>query len=384
MISDDTEHILYFLGEEEHPHLAVVPPLYASVNYGSHDPDALGERLTREFELPLYSRGNNPTAALLRSKLAALEGAEDCLVFSSGSAAMAAAVLSYVNAGDHVLCVKEAYSWTQRLLRDFLPRFGVQCTFADGSRTDEFLAHVKSDTRLVILESPTSLFFHVQDIKAIAKVCREKDIPVIVDNSYCTPLGQNPLALGADAVIHSVTKYLNGHGDVVAGAVCASTERIRQIFYGPFMTLGATPSAWDAWHVVRGLRTLPLRFKKSCDNLTLVLQAIENHPAVKKIYHPWWDSSETQALARSQMLMPGGIFSLELRCENPIRLAEAFRRLKRFKMAVSWGGFESLVLPFHIFPPEAGLPPNMARFYCGPDDGDRLSHDVLNLLNYLN
>lgn len=383
MISEDTEYTLFFHNEEDHPFHAIIPPLYTSVNYGGHEPEEVARSLANEFDFPLYTRGHNPTVAVLRSKLAALEGAEDCLIFSSGSAAMAATVMSYVQAGDHVLCVSEAYSWTKRLIRDFLPRFGVEYTLADGRNTDEFLSHLKPNTRLTVLESPTSLFFRIQDIRAISAACHEKGIAVVVDNSFCTPLGQNPLALGADAVVHSVTKYLNGHGDVVAGAVCATKERIRRIFYGPFMTLGASPSAWDAWLVLRGLRTLPLRFQKSCDNLLKVLAAIKPHPALKKIYHPWWDDDVTQALARSQMRQPGGMFSLEFECKDRARLMEAFRRLKRFKIAVSWGGFESLALPFALFSPEAGIPMNVARFYCGPDDAGKLTEDIVNLLNYL-
>lgn len=383
MITDDTEYTLFFQNEEDQPFHAIIPPLYASVNYGGHEPEEVARRLAHEFDYPLYTRGNNPTVALLRKKLAALEGAEDCLVFSSGSAAIAATVMSYVKAGDHVLCVNEAYSWTKRLLRDFLPYYGVEYTLADGSDTTHFLSFLKSNTRLVVLESPTSLFFKVQHIKAIASECRKRGIAVMVDNSFCTPLGQNPLALGADAVVHSVTKYLNGHGDVVAGAVCASADCIRRIFYGPFMTLGATPSAWDAWMVLRGLRTLPLRFQKSCDNLMHILSAIEHHPALKKIHHPWWGDEVTQSLARSQMRLPGGMFTLEFRCENRQRILEAFRRLKRFKVAVSWGGFESLALPFALFPAEAGLPINAARFYCGPDNPVKLADDIVNLLDCL-
>lgn len=379
----EIEDIIFHLGEEEFPYGAILPPVFHSVNYGDKDPEALAERLAHELERPLYTRGNNPTVALLRRKLAALEGAEDSLVFSSGSAAMAATVMSYVHAGDHVLCVQEAYSWTTRLLRDFLSRYGVTYSFADGCEASAFLKGIQSHTRLVILESPTSLFFNIQDIQYITTRCRELGIPVVVDNSCCTPLGQRPLSLGADAVVHSLTKYPNGHGDVVAGVVCGSKDRIQNIFYGPYMTLGAVCSAEDAWKILRGLRTFPLRFKKSCETLQVLLDALVGHPMVQSIRHPWYGPPETQALARRQMSYPGGLFALEFCAQDPARLKDAFRRLRRFKLAVSWGGFESLALPYCVFPPQAGLPANMARFYCGLDEPTALLEDLLNLLKYL-
>ncbi|MCX7768102.1 MAG: aminotransferase class V-fold PLP-dependent enzyme [Flavobacteriales bacterium] len=380
MSADVYERILLSLGEEEPSQGAVVPPVFHSVNYAGHSVEALARKLANEFDEPLYTRGNNPTVALLRKKMAALEGAEDSLFFASGSAAMAATVLSYVKAGDHILCVQEAYTWTTRLVRDFLPNLGVEFTFSPGYPTENFLASLRPNTRLVILETPTSLFFRVQDVEAICGRCKEREIPVVVDNSYCTPMAQKPLLWGADAVVHSATKYINGHGDVVAGVVCSSQERIRHIFYGPFMTLGATLSASDASQILRGMRTLPLRFQRSCQTALYIMEKVRNHPAVTKIWHPWYASDEEKALARKQMRLPGGMFTLEFRCKYRESLEKAFSRLRFFKLAVSWGGYESLALPFAAFPPRNQLPWNMARFYCGLDDPDDLLHDILNVL----
>jgi cystathionine beta-lyase/cystathionine gamma-synthase len=211
--------------------------------------------LQKEFEEPFYTRGYNPTIAILREKLAALEGSEDALVFSSGSAAMAAAVMSVVKSGDHVVCVQKPYSWTNKLLNKLLVNYGVETTMADGTNTDTFITFCKPNTKLIILESPNSWTMELQDIEAICEFARTKNITTIIDNSYSTPLLQNPVSMGADIVIHSSSKYINGHSDVVSGVLCASKEIVSRIFAKELMTIGSIISPNDAWLMIRGLRT---------------------------------------------------------------------------------------------------------------------------------
>jgi cystathionine beta-lyase/cystathionine gamma-synthase len=220
--------ILFQLGEHRENYFgAVSPPLIHSSNFAFKTVADYRKAVANEKDHSIYTRGKNPTTAILCEKLAALEGAEDALVFSSGSAAVAAAVFSCVESGDHVICVKDPYSWTNKLFTQLLSRYGINLSMVEGSSVKNFEQAIKENTRLIYLESPNSLTLDLQDIEAIASLARKNGISTILDNSYASPLGQSPLKLGVDIVVHSATKYLAGHSDLLAGAVCASADRIR-------------------------------------------------------------------------------------------------------------------------------------------------------------
>ncbi|HPF69006.1 MAG TPA: aminotransferase class I/II-fold pyridoxal phosphate-dependent enzyme, partial [Flavobacteriales bacterium] len=262
----DLDHILDHLGEDRDALMhAVVPPVFQSGNFSYPTVAAMRETVQQEFDRPLYTRGYNPTVAMLRKKVAALEGAEDALVFSSGSAAIAAAVIAFVQAGDHVVCVRKPYSWTRKLLDELLVRFGVEATYVDGTDAENYRRACRDNTRLFILESPNSLTFELQDLSAVAAIAKEQGVLTLCDNSFNSPLFQRPIEHGIDLVAHSATKYLNGHSDVVAGVLAGSQAHIRQVMAKEFMTLGAAPSPHDAWLLMRGLRTLGLRMHRSAD-----------------------------------------------------------------------------------------------------------------------
>ena len=217
----DIDWILTHLGEERERYFgAVAPPVIQTSIFCFDSVADMRARMRDEYGEHCYTRGNNPTVEILRRKIAALEGAEDCLVFSSGAGAISAAVVACVAAGDHVVCVHKPYSWTHKLLVQLLPRFGVRCTFVDGTDVANIEAALEPNTRLIVLESPNSLTFELQDLAAVARLARERGILTLCDNSYASPLNQSPIALGIDLVAHSATKYLNGHSDVVAGALC--------------------------------------------------------------------------------------------------------------------------------------------------------------------
>ncbi|MDX1940614.1 MAG: PLP-dependent aspartate aminotransferase family protein [Saprospiraceae bacterium] len=374
--------ILTHLGEDREQYFnAVAPPIMQSSNFAFKTLDEFRQAFTNELENHIYTRGNNPTVAILRQKLAALEAAEDALVLASGAGAVANAVIANVSAGDHVVCVDAPYSWTKILLTKLLPRFGVTCTFVDGRAIQYIENAIQSNTKLLYLESPNSLTFELQDLEDCANLAKSKGIITCIDNSYCSPIFQQPIKHGIDIVVHSGTKYLNGHSDVVVGVICSSKEMIQKIFDTEFMTLGGIISPHDAWLVMRGLRTLELRVKRSFESAYKIAQYLESHPKVEKVLYPWLPSFPQHELAKKQMLGAGGLLSIYLKADSIEKVEAFFHRLQRFLLAVSWGGHESLVLPsagFYNIPgrPDSTTPWNLLRFYIGLEDPDWLIEDL--------
>ncbi|MFO1495353.1 MAG: aminotransferase class I/II-fold pyridoxal phosphate-dependent enzyme [Lysobacterales bacterium] len=362
---------------------AVSPPIFETSNFAFPSVAAMRAAGQDELANAFYTRGNNPTVEVLRRKLAALEGTEDALVFGSGAAAMAAAVLASVRAGDHVLCVQKPYAWTRILVRDWLPRFGVDISFVDARAPAEVEAAIRERTRMIVLESPNSLTMELQDLAAIAAIARARGIRTLCDNSYSSPLLQRPAAMGIDLVAHSATKYLNGHSDVVAGVVCGSAALIAEIFRGPFMTFGAIPGPFEAWLLLRGLRTLPVRMERVCASTLKVLAFLETHPKVARIYYPGHAQDPQRELALRQSRGGSGLFSIELRADDLAGVERFCDSLRLFLMAVSWGGHESLVWPLavvlrdgDIAANRTGLPWNLVRFSIGLEDPAELIADL--------
>ncbi|GJM31330.1 MAG: cystathionine gamma-synthase [Saprospiraceae bacterium] len=381
--------ILIHLGEEREKYFnAVSPPVIQSSNFVFKDLAAFRQAFSSELDNHVYTRGNNPTVAILRKKVAALEGAEDALIFGSGSAAVANAVLSQVQAGDHIVCVESPYSWTKTLLQQFLMRFGVSHTYVDGRDLGKIEAAIQGNTRLLYLESPNSLTFAIQDLEACAKLAKAKNITTIIDNSYASPIFQQPILHGIDLVVHSATKYLNGHSDVVAGVVCGSKEKIQKIFAEEFMTLGGIISPHDAALMIRGLRTLELRMHRSDQSSRKIAAFLEQQPQIEQVLHPLLPSFPQYELASKQMKGTGGLFSAYLNAASKQDMEQFVHRLKRFLMAVSWGGHESLILPsigFYDIPgrENSPLPWNLVRFYIGLEDPDWLIEDLTQALQVL-
>lgn len=382
----DLSEILNHLGENRSDYFnAVSPPVIQSSNFVLRDFAAMKTAFANEFDSHLYTRGNNPTVEILRKKIAALEGAEDALVFSSGVAAIAAGVLANVQSGDHIVCVQSPYSWTYSLLTKYLPKFGISHSFVDGKDTTLIQAAFQPNTRLLILESPNTMLFELQDLSACAGIAKSHGILTLIDNSYASPLFQNPLKHGIDLVAHTGTKYLNGHSDVVIGALCGRKEMIQKIFETELMTIGAVPSPHDAFLTIRGLRTLELRIKRSHDSAMSIVSSLEKHPKIKAVRYPFASSFPQYELAHRQMKGCGGLFSISLDVESKEQVERFIQHLKRFLIAVSWGGHESLVMPiagFYGIPgrPDPTLPWNLVRFYIGLEDPDWLWEDIENAL----
>ena len=381
-------HILNHLGEErDHYYNAVSPPVFQTSNFVFPTIQSFREAIADEMNSHLYTRGNNPTVSILRKKLAALEGAEDALVFGSGCAAIAAAVMSQVQSGDHIVCVKGPYSWTKKLLTTYLARFGVTHTFVDGTDMQAIAAAIQSNTKVLYLESPNSITFELQDLTACATLAKRHGLTSIIDNSYASPLFQQPIQHGIDIVVHSGTKYLNGHSDVVVGVLCSSITIVRHIFSGEYMTIGSIIGPQDAALMIRGLRTLPLRLQRSHETALSLASFLESHPKVEKVLHPFLPSFPQHDLAKRQMTGCGGLFSIILKAERIEQAETFFNSLQCFLLAVSWGGHESLVMPFcafHDLPGQTEEFPitwKLVRFYIGLEELEVLQEDLVNALD---
>ena len=378
----DLSYIINHLGENREQYFnAVSPPIMQSSNFTFNDIEQMRQSLKDELNIPFYTRGGNPTVTMLRQKIAALEHAEDALVFGSGSAAVSAAVMSQVKAGDHIVCVAKPYSWTHKLLTKLLARFGVTHTFVDGTDTANFATALQPNTRLIFLESPNTMTFELQDIPAVVALAKQHNCVTVIDNSYSSPIYQNPIRMGVDIVVHSATKYLNGHSDAVIGVLCSSHKIVRHIFEGEYMTLGGIVSPNDAWLLLRGLRTLPIRMKQTSETAAQVVAYLEAHPLVNKVYYPFSPTFPQHDLARRQMSGCSSLFSFELNLPDIAAMERFCNSLQYFLLACSWGGHESLIFPLCVLHTsenyqQTTLPWNFVRMYVGLEDAKTLIQDI--------
>jgi cystathionine beta-lyase/cystathionine gamma-synthase len=378
----DLSYILNELGEDRQNYFnAIAPPIIQSSNFSFKNVEEFRNALADEYYSILYSRGNNPTVDILRKKLAALDGAEDALVFGSGIAAISTPILTLLNQGDHIVSVAKPYSWTIKLFERLLPKFGIKTSFVDGTETKNFEDAIQSNTRLIFLESPNTFTYELQDIPAVVALAKKNNILTMIDNSYCGPLYQQPYMLGVDLVSQSATKFIGGHSDVVAGVVTGSKSLIKKIFDAEFLNIGGNISPMNAWLLIRGLRTLPLRMQRVCDSTQRVTDYLASHPRIERVIFPFHPSFPQYELAKKQMKNAGGLFSIVLKA-NSIEEVERFcNSVKHFLLAVSWGGHESLVIPSAVgFPPSefdaSNFNHRLVRLYIGLEDPDYLIADL--------
>ena len=379
----DLSYILNELGEERENYFnAVSPPIIQTSNFAFKTVKDFRNALADEFDFDLYSRGNNPTLNILRKKLAALDGAEDALVFSSGVACISVPILALLKQGDHIVSVENPYSWTIKLFKNLMPKFGVTTTFIDGTDLENFKQAIRPETRLIFLESPNTFTYELQDLRAVADLAKSKGITTMIDNSYCSPLYQKPIELGIDLAAQTATKYIGGHSDVVAGVVTGSRELIKRIFDNEFMTIGPSLSPHSAWLLIRGLRTLPMRLQRSFESARVVSDWLQDHPSVDQVIWPFRKDFKQYELGQQQMQGCGGLFSFILK-DPALKKIETFcNALQHILMAVSWGGHESLIIPSIAAMPESeydAVNPNryqLIRMYVGLEDPDYLIRDL--------
>lgn len=378
----DLSFILNELGEERENYFnAVSPPIMQSSNFCFKDVAGLREAMSDEFEGNLYSRGQNPTLNILRKKLAALDGAEDALLFSSGISAISVPILSLLKTGDHIIAVDNLYSWTIKLFKDFLPKFGITTTFIDGTVFENFEQAVTPQTCLIYLESPNTFCYALQDIRKVTGFAKSKGITTMIDNSYCSPLYQQPISMGVDLVAQSATKYIGGHSDVVAGVLTGSKAVLKKIFEHEFMNTGPALSPHSAWLLLRGLRTLPLRLQRSFESTRIVTEWLATHPAVQDVIWPFSPQFKQAELVNRQMQGCGGLFSLTLKNSTFGKIEKFCNSLQHILLAVSWGGHESLAVPAIASFSEAEYSADnghhqLIRMYIGLEDPHYLIADI--------
>ncbi|MDQ3141048.1 MAG: PLP-dependent aspartate aminotransferase family protein [Bacteroidota bacterium] len=383
----DLSFILNELGEDRDLYFnAISPPIIQTSNFAVNSVDELRKLFKDEYSGYLYSRGLNPTVDIVRQKLAALDGAEDCLVFNSGAAAIFCAVLPFVNSGDHIISVRHPYTWAQRMFDVFLPRFDIHTTYVDGRDPQNFQLALQSNTKIIYLESPNSWYFELQDLRAVSTIAKQHNIVTIVDNSYCTPIYQKPIALGIDLVLQSATKYLAGHSDVIAGVLTGSKNHMNKIFSLEYLLAGNGIQPFNAWLLLRGLRTLPIRLEKISKTTNTIVDYLNQHKVVKKVFFPFDPAFNQYDLAKQQMLGACGLVSVIVHATGGQQIETFCQSLKRFKLAVSWGGHESLVIPklagieLQTYDPN-NEEHNMLRFYIGLEESDYLMQDLENALH---
>ena len=376
----EVSQIINMLGEDNTEYFnAIAPPIIQTSNFRFKNVSKLRKALKNEKDNLIYSRGNNPTLSILSKKMASLEGAEDALLFASGMAAISNAIISNINSGEHIICVNKPYSWTHYLLEKLLPRFGVEHTFIDGTDITNFFNAKQANTRLIYLESPNSWTFEMQDLTAVAKFAKQHNITTIIDNSYSSPYNQQPIKFGIDIVVHSATKYIGGHSDTVAGVLCSNKLMIEKIFHNEYLTFGGIIAPFNAWLLLRGLRTLPLRMDRHANTTKLLIAFLEKHPKIDRVFYPFSENAPQYELAKKQMKQGGGLFSITLKTKEVKQIEIFCNNLKHFQLAVSWGGYESLVFPVCTFVEEdqySELPINLIRLYAGLEDPQLLIDDL--------
>lgn len=368
------------VGQEPDPATgAVIVPVHQTTTYAQRD-----IAVHQGYD---YSRADNPTREALEKCLASLEEARFGLAFASGMAA-ADAVLRLLKAGDHVVVSDDAYGGTHRLMQQVFVHFGLAFTVVDMTAPANVEAALRSETRMVWIESPTNPLLKVVDITALARLAHQAGAIAVVDNTFLSPYFQSPLALGADIALHSTTKYLGGHSDVVGGAVMTSDEGRFQRLKFLQKSAGAVPGPWDAWLVLRGLKTLALRMERHAENAIAVARFLETHAGVTRVYYPGLPSHPQHALACRQARGHGGMVSFRLKGGLP-RAREVLRRTKLFFLAESLGGVESLIEHPALMTAASvskeeleriGVTDDLVRISVGIEDRDDLIADLAQAL----
>lgn len=389
MVNKDSysaEEICTHLGDDYHRFDgAVVPPIYQNSLFVFEDFNGLINALDNERENYLYSRGTNPSIEIAEQKIAALEGGEICKLFSSGMAAITSSLLSFLEKGDHVLMVSNIYGPTRKLL-NYLDKFGIEFSTTKTTNNEEIESNIKSNTKVIYLESPTTMTFELVDLHAVSKIAKAYGVKTIIDNTWATPINQTPISMGIDLVVHSASKYLSGHSDLIGGAIIGSTEMMNKIFYNEFQLFGGVMPPFEAWLLLRGLRTLPLRMKEHMASAMKIANFLQKHNKVKKVNYPGLTGNDDYELGKKMLKGYSGLLSFELK-KNDFKTVEKFiDSLKIFKIGVSWGGFESLVLsPNHGNNEEdlikEGVDPGLIRISVGLEKYEALLGDLDAALN---
>ncbi|WP_298023801.1 PLP-dependent aspartate aminotransferase family protein [uncultured Dysosmobacter sp.] len=370
------------VGKEPDQYGALVPPIYMTSTF---------EAVTSQY---FYSRISNPSLTLVEKKIASLEHGEAALATASGIGAISSALWTALNAGDEIIASETIYGCTFSLLKENMPRFGVKVLFVDMADIENISRNLTPRTKVVYFETPCNPTLKVLDIAAIAKVVHDynPDIKVFVDNTFCSPYIQTPLTLGADVVVHSATKYINGHGDLLAGFVVGSSEFIEKCrVIGVKDMTGSVMSPMNAFLVARGLKTLDVRMEKHCSNAEKLVEFLRQHPAVEKVYYPGLEDFPGHEIAKKQMSRFGGMLAIDLKGSRE-QIGEALQKFEVCTLAVSLGDAETLVehpatMTHSTYSAEdlkaAGISEGMVRISVGLEGIDDLIEDFRRVLDTL-
>ncbi len=363
---------------------AVVPPIFQNSLFVFKSFEDISRAFSSEREHYLYTRGTNPTAEVFERKLAALENGESCKCFSSGMAAITASIDAFTAQGDHILFVNNIYGPALQYA-NYIKKYGIDHDVLLQGGIDSIEKAIKPNTKVLYLESPGTMTFKMLDLPEIAKLSREKGITTIIDNTWATPLFQKPLDMGIDVVVHSCTKYIGGHSDVVAGAIISSKKIVDKIFYSEYQLHGGSLGPFEAWALTRGLRTLPIRMEKHEKNALKVAEVLETNEKVSKVNYPALKSNSCYELGKKQLKGYSGLLSFEIKSNNFEDVKKVVNSCKLFKIGVSWGGYESLILPASHGGDEEilnkkGISAMLIRISVGLEDADLLINDLDNAL----
>jgi len=355
---------------------SVMTPIYQTSTYAQESPG-----VHKGYE---YARTQNPTRTVLEKNLAALENGTHGICFSSGLGAMDA-ILKLLKPGDEIISTNDLYGGSYRLMRRVFEPYGIKCHFVDMQDAKNVEKKLSKKTKLIWIETPTNPMLNIVDIKAISEVVKDKDVLVCADNTFASPFLQNPLDLGADIVLHSATKYLGGHSDVVLGALIVKDEELAQRLYFLQNAVGAVPGPQDCFLVLRGIKTLHLRVERSCKNARKIAKVLKAHPKVRNVYFPGLKEHPGHELAKTQMRDYGGMVSFDLHNDTFEDAKKVLSGTQFFILAESLGGVESLIghpasMTHASIPKEerlkVGLTDSLIRLSIGVEDVDDLVEDL--------
>ncbi|MDF2791641.1 MAG: methionine gamma-lyase [Neobacillus sp.] len=322
---------------------SLVPPLYQTSTFTFSTAEQGERRFAGQEEGFIYSRLGNPTVKILEDRMATLEQGEAALAFSSGMAAVSAVLMALTKTGDHILCSQGVYGCTFGLLQLLKDKYNITHDFSSMASKGILEDEIRPNTACIYIETPINPTMKLVDLELVANAAKQHGIPVVVDNTFCSPYLQTPISLGCDIVIHSATKYICGHGDVIAGIVVGKRDFIKQVSRTTQKDIGGTISPFDAWLLLRGLKTLPVRMDRHCENANILVEFLRNHPKVEKLYFPGnSDYIEDNKIMHKQMKKPGGVISFSVKGTK--ETAQYFmNQLRLVKIAVSLGDAETLI-----------------------------------------
>ncbi|GAB3048405.1 methionine gamma-lyase [Virgibacillus ainsalahensis] len=370
---------------------SLAEPLFQTSTYTFDTAEQGERRFAGEEEGYVYSRIGNPTVTILEERIAALEKGERGLAFASGMAAVSAVLVALTKANDHIVCSSGLYGCTFGLLTMMKEKYNIDHDFSEMASKEEVRSHIKPETVCIYVETPINPTMKLIDLEMVAEVAKEYDIPVVVDNTFSSPYLQRPLELGCDIIIHSATKYIGGHGDVVAGLVVGKRDFLDSVAMTTQKDMGGIMSPFDAWLLLRGLKTLPIRLDRHCDNAEKVFEKLRNHPNVDNVYYPGDETHADYHIKEKQMKRGGGLISFEIK-GTKADAQKMLNKLSFLKLAVSLGDAETLIqhpaTMTHAVVPEGsrksmGITDQLIRLSVGLESWEDIWEDLEQALDHL-